>query len=444
MTGLIEGVVSRALSATITTNTTEEIRTDAGFGVPKFAVVDLYLRSTRASLDTANSLVKVGLGHTRVFVAGIIWGSTSFAAARRTTIQSYTDLGFSGITQVSVNGMDSVVATVDLTLVTDGIDVTFSGSDVSSGAAEGYCVVRMYTGRGVLNAAVVNQVSDTTASTGLTWQPNALLAMTADAASSNSRTLSFGACDYNLNQASYGVVSADTLSAFATVSSNTKALHSIAYNTTFREEVSWAVTAFTSTGWTNTVSSEVYASTQNILVLAIELADPTEFEVGIATDTNSLSSTVELSNLYSNLNWETVRGCVVNSISQIAGSAYLGVSLVSISAGVNTGLSWTGLSGGTDRYQLKEPTGGASVSILEDGSDVNTWTSTANAADTKVSYARTAGTAVSEGCVYLSWGFVNTPRFNILIGEDYPSVVVVGTDLPVGAYVGNDEISNYV
>jgi hypothetical protein len=44
----------------------------------------------------------------------------------------------------------------------------------------------------------------------------------------------------------------------------------------------------------------------------------------------------------------------------------------------------------------------------------------------------------------MSWGFVNTPRFNILIGDDYPSEVVVGTDLPVGAYVGNDEISNYV
>jgi hypothetical protein len=74
----------------------------------------------------------------------------------------------------------------------------------------------------------------------------------------------------------------------------------------------------------------------------------------------------------------------------------------------------------------------------------NTWTSTANAAGTKVSYALTAGTAVSESCVYLSWGFVKTPRYNILVGEEYPRLSLVGSTYFSEAYVGEDPITNYI
>jgi hypothetical protein len=440
MTGIIEGVVSRVLAAEVTTNTTEELRA-TGFGVPKFAVIDLMIRSTATDLNTADANIKTGYGNTRVFVGGSFLGSAELSLANPGANNSSTSVGLTGFSSVTVRGMDVTESDVLIDLVDGGVDVTFGGTDISSGAAIGYCTVRMYTGRGILNAVATNQSSNSGTSPSLPFQPNALLAMTANY--SFSGTYSFGGCDHNLNQASYGIAHLASNDKYGTVSSNTKALHSVTYNGGFREEISFAVTAFTTTGWTNTVSVEPYALTTTVCVLAIELEDPTEFEIDLATDTNSLSTTVELSAPYSNMNWDTVRSCTVNVLGEVSGTTMAGLSSVS-NSGTNSGWSWAGEAGDPLWSQIKGPTAGASVYVINGEVTKNTWTSTANAAGTKVSYALTAGTAVSESCVYLSWGFVKTPRYNILVGEEYPRLSLVGSTYFSEAYVGEDPITNYI
>ena len=447
MSGIIEGVVSRSSSEVFTSNTTKQIRTSSGFGVPKFAVIDLYIRAVDSTLNTSDTNVKKGYGHTRVFAAGFFWAATQLYTKSVDVAVAGTTFGYmstaSGLsTDIVVGGMSNSTSSVTIDLVTDGVDLTFGGTSISSGAAIGYGIVRMYTGRGILNASVVNQQSNTTTSPAVAYQPNTLLAMTADLIGNASRSLSFGACDHNLNQASYGIAVADGLNQSGTVCNNTKALRSIAHNGTFREEVSWEVLSFTSTGWTNTVSVETYASTQPIAVLAIEMEDPTEFEVGIAVDTNSLSSTVDLSGTYSNLNWETVRRCTINQITQRDSFARTGLSVVTITQGGNIGLSWSTQT--SDHYQLNTPKGGSAASVLGPDDSLNTWSSSSNAGATKVIYTRTTGTAVAEDCVYLSWGFVKTPLYNVLVGEEYITLNWVGADFSVKSYLGSTSLNNYV
>jgi hypothetical protein len=443
----IEGVTCRVIQGSITSTVlvTPDNITDA-----KFAIVDIWVEDTTGSQNTTNTSLSTQMSTTRWMIDRTSTAVVGFDRGSNFGEPDGISL-FNAYTSPNVR-IESSSATADATVLFFGNDVLISLSSVAVNTTVHY-IIRVYGGRGILNAELVNQAALTTSVTGLSFQPNTILAMGASN-STNYPSYGFGGVDSQLNQASY-CYAATNANTGSTRTSDTHGLVVVrgTYDTSISRTVEWNVTAFTSDGWTNgtvnTVSQTFYIAT-NTYALAIELADPSEFKIGLSAETNTLAETVTLSNAFSNMNWETLRGANVNATVINGGTgvtaghaAYTADGTDYASVGGSFIMSNEAAVAAAGEQYLRLTTT-AAVDVVDDITAVNTWTPSTGSAPIGIDYTLTTGSAVAEDCAYLSWGFVQTPQYDIYIGEEVPQGLTIQATEPSEIRIGNISVTNVI
>jgi len=442
----IEGVTCRVIQGTTTSTVfvTPDNITDA-----KFAIVDIWVEDTTGSQNTTNTSLSTQMSTTRWMIDRTSTAVVGFE--RGSNFGEPAGISaFNGATAPNIR-IESSGARVDATVLFYGDDVLISLANVAVNTTVHY-IIRVYGGRGILNAELVNQVALTTSVTGLSFQPNTILAMGASNSSSNP-SYGFGGVDSQLNQASYCYASTGA----NTGSTRTSDTHGLVvtrgtYNNYLTDTVEWNVTAFTSDGWTNGVTSSTsgYYIATNTYALAIELADPSEFKIRLSAETNTLAETVTLSNAFSNMNWETLRGANVNATVINGGTgvtaghaAYTadGTDYASVGGSFIMSNAAAVVTAGEQYLRL---TTTAAVDVVDDITAVNTWTPSTGSAPIGIDYTLTTGSAVAEDCAYLSWGFVQTPQYDIYIGEEVPQGLTIQATEPSEIRIGNISVTNVI
>jgi hypothetical protein len=445
MTIPIEGVTCRAVQGTTTTTasvTDTDMLPNGEF--PKFAVVDIWLQSANSSDDTNTGDIRATLSFTRWFVDA---NGSAVCGLQKDGFSPPEGVNSSGAV-INVVRLDTANQSADVAVVLSAGGLIVSVANATADAQVHY-VARMYSGRGILNAKLVSQQSNTTSVTGLSFEPNTLLAM-GSFNTANNPAYAFGCVDSTLTQASYCVAStsSDTGSA---VSNSGTGLRMIRGDvaTSVSVVTVWEVTAFTSDGWTNTKAGtgNPFYLVVPIHVIALRLADPTDFEADLSVDSNTLSDTVTLDNPFCNINWETVRGCVRNGVTIDGGTAGTSTGLstysVDTATGVPVGSSWVVDATAAHSYISLNPNG-VLARVIDTQDDINEWTPTLQSGNKGLDYARTSGSALSDDVVYFSWGFVQSAKYNIYVGGSAIADIGVGITPPDEILVGLSSVTNAI